>query len=136
MSTRSNTIIRDLSLGGEEEILYRHCDGYLSGAGLDQMKYLNKMLKQGTEITVQAVQAWYLKNGDGYETTDAIHEDIEYIYVLELNGNMKKFNLRAYRYDMFADDGRGKIGQELTDELMKLYDEEGLIFNNEANKMM
>ena len=34
MSTRSNTVIKDLKTG-EEAVLYNHYDGYLSGAGFD-----------------------------------------------------------------------------------------------------
>lgn len=34
MSTRSNTVIEDLATG-EKAYLYRHFDGYLSGAGVE-----------------------------------------------------------------------------------------------------
>lgn len=45
MSTRSNTVIEDLATG-EKAYLYRHFDGYLSGAGIEQTGYVNLMKKE------------------------------------------------------------------------------------------
>ena len=90
MSTRSNTIVRD-QITGEQIILYRHHDGYLSGAGFDLLEYVRKMTTQKIPVNVKDVSDWILDNGDGYESTDGLHGDIEYLYTLELNGEVLMF---------------------------------------------
>ena len=90
MSTRSNTIVRD-QITGEQIILYRHHDGYLSGAGFDLLEYVRKMTTQKIPVNVKDVSDWILDNGDGYESTEGLHGDIEYLYTLELNGEVPMF---------------------------------------------
>lgn len=104
MSTRSNTVVRDLKTG-EEVVLYRHFDGYLSGAGLEQLGYINLMEKDGTPKTVKAVKDWYIKNGEGYEETGSVHGDVSYIYELELDGEKSGFSLKAFTTKMFSKPG-------------------------------
>ena len=123
MSTRSNTVIKDMETG-IEAYLYRHFDGYISGAGVEQAGYVNLMQKEMQHPTIEAVEDWYIKNGDGYEETSGIHGDVEYIYVLELNGPKSKFNLRAFETKLFATNG-GKSAvkdKEVTDKLAEEVD--------------
>ncbi len=127
MSTRSNTVIKDLRTG-EEECLYRHFDGYPSGAGFDQLRYLTKIedesICRGKEITIDFVKDWYLKNGEGYEETDSIHGDVEYVYFVEITGNDDvPLRLKAYTTKMyFENDGKSAaLKDDITDELLNEY---------------
>lgn len=80
---------------------------------------MNLMKKEIPEPTVSKVQAWYLKNGEGYEETSRVHGDVEFIYVLELNRPEAKYCLRAYDTEMFATAGGSSAakGKELTGKL-------------------
>ena len=123
MSTRSNTVIKDMETG-TEAYLYRHFDGYISGAGVEQVGYVNLMEKEMQHPTIDAVEDWYIKNGEGYEETSGIHGDVEYIYVLELNGPKSKFSLRAFETKLYAANG-GKSAakdKEVTDKLVEEVD--------------
>ena len=127
MSTRSNTVIKDLKTG-EEEILYRHFDGYPSGAGFDQLGYLTKIedesICRGKKITIDFVKDWFLKNGEGYEETDSIHGDVEYVYFVEITGNDDvPLKLKAYTTRMYFDnDGKSAaLKDDITDELLNEY---------------
>lgn len=127
MSTRSNTVIKDLKTG-EEEILYRHFDGYPSGAGFDQLRYLTKIedesICKGKKITLDFVKDWFLKNGDGYEETESIHGDVQYVYFVEITGNDDiPLRLKAYTTRMFFEnDGKSAaLKNDITDELLNEY---------------
>lgn len=101
MSTRCNVVIKDSF--GDELIFYRHSDGYPEGVKDSLNEFLN-MVKSG-EIRDNVVQASghlilighreYKKDGlldsnymrwkvGAYEPTTQIHEDIEYLYTIDL----------------------------------------------------
>lgn len=79
------------------------------------------MKKAGIPLNVSAVKKWYLENGDGYEETDAIYGDVQYIYELELNGEKSSFNLRAFTAKMPSARSRGlaRKGKEVTGKLLE-----------------
>ena len=86
MSTRSNTIVKNMKTD-EKVYLYRHCDGYLEGAGFDVLDALNKFVTLGKENTIQNIAEFIKEKCDGtYEDTDSIHGDIDYLYVIEVDG--------------------------------------------------
>lgn len=137
MSTRSNTIISDKNTN-EKEILYRHFDGYVSGAGVDLMSYVRKMLidfkKKHVTADVVHVKDWILKNGDSYEDTNAINGDVEYIYeVIVDNGDIQ---VKAFTTKMFASSRNEAVKDEdVTAELIdewKIYCEENGIDDDSA----
>ena len=51
MSTRSTTHFRDTLDGETTAIVYRHSDGYPSGAGVDLMKFIEQVKEQCTGTT-------------------------------------------------------------------------------------
>ena len=94
MSTRSNTIIKDLKNPDSIVYLYRHFDGYLDGAGFDILNYVNIIINKNVKLDAVSVGEWIVNNGAGYEYTTDIHGDIEYLYIVELNGD-KPIYVRA-----------------------------------------
>lgn len=147
MSTRSNTVIKDLATG-EEEFLYRHFDGYPSGAGFDQLRYITKIEDESIckrqKITIGFVKDWFLKNGDGYEETDSIHGDVEYVYFMEITGNEDNpLRLKAYTTNLFSENNKHgvTIDSDITNELINKYKqleqfklEDSEVDTNESNR--
>lgn len=113
---------------GEQAFLYRHYDGYPSGAGFDQLGYLTKIedesICRNRKITVDFVKDWFIRNGDGYEETNSIHGDVSYVYFVEITGDEDvPLRLKAYTTKMsFENDGRGTtMKDDITDELLNEY---------------
>lgn len=100
MATRCNIIIKR----NEEDLnpicLYHHWDGYPEGVGHDLYRYLlehkclsktglaNKLVREGLEMDGNLDK--------GYEITDNIHGDIEYIYIIRCD--LVKVTCKHYRY--------------------------------------
>lgn len=130
MSTRCNVIVRDLATESET-VLYHHCDGYLSGVGFDLLDYVRRMIDLNIDRRCQDIACWLIEQNDGYEMTDGIHGDIEYLYIVEMNSKQAGMKVRAYEAD-------GKlIGDELTAELENDYIKENgkLPYEKSESKM-
>ena len=91
MSTRSNIIIKN---GKTNILLYRHCDGYLTGAGqdlLDDLRSSYFVYNDGYEDKINFDIAKFTKkllNQDGdYRIDDQLGGDIEYLYTLDFENN-------------------------------------------------
>ena len=91
MSTRSNIIIKN---GKTNILLYRHCDGYLRGAGqdlLDDLRSSYFVYNDGYEDKINFDIAKFTKkllNQDGdYRIDDQLGGDIEYLYTLDFENN-------------------------------------------------
>ena len=91
MSTRSNIIIKN---GKTNILLYRHCDGYLTGAGqdlLDDLRSSYFVYNDGYEDKINIDIAKFTKkllNQDGdYRIDDQLGGDIEYLYTLDFENN-------------------------------------------------
>ena len=86
MSTRSNIIIKN---GRTEILLYRHCDGYLTGAGQD----LHDDLKSSYFVSYSGVDfknyniakftEKLLREDSSYRIDNQLGGDIEYLYTFE-----------------------------------------------------
>ena len=86
MSTRSNIIIKN---GRTEILLYRHCDGYLTGTGQD----LHDDLKSSYFVSYSGVDfknyniakftEKLLREDSSYRIDDQLGGDIEYLYTFE-----------------------------------------------------
>lgn len=113
MSTRCNIIIKD---GAERIYLYHHHDGYPMGVGTELQHYLQHKWGYsritswyGTSIANDLVKghinepmAKVPHKDDEYEITYGLHDDIEYIYVI----NCKARTIRCYEIshdDYFED---------------------------------
>ena len=125
MSTRCNIIIKD---GKQKLYFYRHSDGYPSGVSETLNKFLDGIktgkirdnLSQAAgwliiigrdEATVDGVNKWtgYEWKVGSYEPTDGIHDDIEYLYEIDL----EKKTLKGWNYN-------GKKAGRVTFEQQKL----------------
>ena len=91
MSTRSNIISKN---GKTNILLYRHCDGYLTGAGqdlLDDLRSSYFVYNDGYEDKINFDIAKFTKkllNQDGdYRIDDQLGGDIEYLYTLDFENN-------------------------------------------------
>ena len=91
MSTRSNIIIKN---GKTNILFYRHCDGYLTGAGqdlLDDLRSSYFVYNDGYEDKINFDIAKFTKkllNQDGdYRIDDQLGGDIEYLYILDFENN-------------------------------------------------
>ncbi len=120
MSTRSNTVIIDAKTG-DKDILYRHFDGYLSGAGVELLNYIRLMkldfMKKGIIADSVHVKDWILKKGDEYEDAGYISGDVEYIY--EVTVDAGKISVKAFTTKMFAGKNNEAIkAEDVTSELM------------------
>jgi len=86
MSTRSNIIIKN---GRTEILLYRHCDGYLTGTGQD----LHDDLKSSYFVSYSGVDfknyniakftEKLLREDSSYRIDNQLGGDIEYLYTFE-----------------------------------------------------
>ena len=87
MSTRCQ--IRIIS-GGRMVNLYRHCDGYFEGSGMD----LQRALEAGETVFGCMAEMF---SGDEYEIQNAPSGDIEFFYLLDFDSN--RFEGWAVRLD-------------------------------------
>jgi hypothetical protein len=122
MSTRANIILKDES---DELIFYRHSDGYPEGALPTLEKFLGYVKDGSIRDNVSQSAGWlilfghqeyaqmdgdyYPKNGlphkrstmgwkvGAIEPTEAIHGDIEYLYVIDLK--KKEIRHKKLRFD-------------------------------------
>lgn len=87
MSTRSNIIIKDK---GWHCILYRHCDGYPEGAGVELRDLLAKeTFYTGEDLATHLIQTRERMDFPPneyfpYELAQEIQTDIEYLYVIDI----------------------------------------------------
>jgi hypothetical protein len=85
MSTRST--IHFKGYGGETTaIIYRHCDGYIAGAGADLLTFLDEIEEAGTaggSGLASAYVAWALGEDVQAEIMTADPGDIQYRYTVE-----------------------------------------------------
>lgn len=103
MSTRANIIITDQH--GTKLYFYRHSDGYPESTGVDLKWFCEGYQKHMRDDAMQSA-GWLVLHGAGpsgdphnercnkfrgyewkvgdYEPTDALHSDVEYIYVIDL----------------------------------------------------
>ena len=92
MSTRSNIIIKN---GKTNILLYRHCDGYLTGAGQD----LHDDLKSSYFVSYSGVDnknyniakftGKLLREDSSYRIDNQLGGDIEYLYTFEFQDSYK-----------------------------------------------
>lgn len=95
MSTRSATIIRQITYWGEQAEtddlmrFYRHCDGYPEGHGLEMAKAIRNADNDGTKPSqwLAGMLKWFLTDNPysaniEFEDRSSQHGDLEYIYVV------------------------------------------------------
>ena len=84
MSTRSNIIIKKAGQDSQR-FVYHHCDGYFEGVGFEiRDNIIPKYIKKYKEFSVNDLFVELTDYDSQYEKTDAIHGDIEYLYILEV----------------------------------------------------
>ncbi len=114
MSTRSNIIIKN---GKTNILLYRHCDGYLEGAGQDLHDDLissNFAIedKENFEISKFLKKLLNCENGS-YRIDDQLGADIEYLYTFEFEdtyehgAHYNRVKLKSIEVDQEHEYGRG-----------------------------
>ena len=82
MSTRSNIIIKN---GRTEILLYRHCDGYLTGTGQDLLDDLSNsdFDNVGQYFNIAKFTEKLLSQDSSYRIDNQLGGDIEYLYTFE-----------------------------------------------------
>ena len=86
MSTRSNIIIKN---GKTNILLYRHCDGYLTGTGQDlhdDLKSSYFVSYSGVDLKNYNIAKFtekLLREDSSYRIDDQLGGDIEYLYTFE-----------------------------------------------------
>ena len=114
MSTRSNIIIKN---GKTNILLYRHCDGYLEGAGQDLHDDLissNFAIedKENFEISKFLKKLLNCENGS-YRIDDQLGGDIEYLYTFQFEDSYEhgahynRVKLKSIEVDQDHQYGRG-----------------------------
>lgn len=84
MSTRSNIIIKKNGQDSQR-FVYHHCDGYFEGVGFEiRNNIIPKYIKKYKEFSVNDLFVELTDYDSQYQKTDAIHGDIEYLYILEV----------------------------------------------------
>ena len=118
MSTRSNIIIKN---GRTEILLYRHCDGYLTGTGQDLLDDLSNSdfekepyFDNVAEYFNIAKFTAKLLNQDGnYRIDNQLGGDIEYLYTFEFEDSYEhgdhynRVKLKSIEVDQEHEYGRG-----------------------------
>lgn len=100
MSTRCNIILR--TPDGAKVYLYRHCDGYPTGAGQTIWSVVLSLSAKGYDATQTHDPEWRRKwigpfakqlmatTGNGgdlhHEFTSGLHGDIEFLYLIDFGG--------------------------------------------------
>ena len=89
MSTRSNIIIKH---GKNNILLYRHCDGYLDGAGQDLHDSLyssrfSRNYEERDNFNIAKFLNKLLIDDCSYRLDDQLAGDIEYLYIFEFIDN-------------------------------------------------
>ena len=86
MSTRCHTIVNK---DGHEAFIYRHCDGYPSGAGEDLKAFINENKDNLENWSVNDFGAELQNYGYGYEFENiGVHGDEDYVYFVDLDNKV------------------------------------------------
>ena len=112
MSTRSNIIIKN---GRTEILLYRHCDGYLTGAGQDLHDDLSNsdFDNVGQYFNIAKFTEKLLSQNSGYRIDNQLGGDIEYLYTFEFEDGYEhgdhynRVKLKSIEVDQDHQYGRG-----------------------------
>jgi len=114
MSTRSNIIIKN---GKTNILLYRHCDGYLEGAGQDLHDDLissNFAIEDKENFNISKFLKKLLNCENGsYRIDDQLGGDIEYLYTFEFEdtyehgAHYNRVKLKSIEVDQDHQYGRG-----------------------------
>ena len=118
MSTRSNIIIKN---GKTEILLYRHCDGYLTGTGQDLLDDLsNSDFEQepyfdnvAEYFNIAKFTEKLLNQNTDYRIDNQLGGDIEYLYTFEFEDSYEhgdhynRVKLKSIEVDQEHEYGRG-----------------------------
>ena len=112
MSTRSNIIIKN---GRTEILLYRHCDGYLTGAGQDLHDDLSNsdFDNVGQYFNIAKFPEKLLSQNSSYRIDNQLGGDIEYLYTFEFEDGYEhgdhynRVKLKSIEVDQEHEYGRG-----------------------------
>ena len=118
MSTRSNIIIKN---GRTEILLYRHCDGYLTGAGQDLLDDLSNSDFEkepyfdnvAEYFNIAKFTEKLLNQNTDYRIDNQLGGDIEYLYTFEFEDSYEhgdhynRVKLKSIEVDQEHEYGRG-----------------------------
>ena len=112
MSTRSNIIIKN---GKTEILLYRHCDGYLTGTGQDLLDDLSNsdFDNVGQYFNIAKFTEKLLSQNSSYRIDNQLGGDIEYLYTFEFEDGYEhgdhynRVKLKSIEVDQEHEYGRG-----------------------------
>ncbi len=112
MSTRSNIIIKN---GRTEILLYRHCDGYLTGTGQDLHDDLSNsdFDNVGQYFNIAKFTEKLLSQNSSYRIDNQLGGDIEYLYIFEFEDGYEhgdhynRVKLKSIEVDQEHEYGRG-----------------------------
>jgi len=112
MSTRSNIIIKN---GKTEILLYRHCDGYLTGTGQDLLDDLSNsdFDNVGQYFNIAKFTEKLLSQDSSYRIDNQLGGDIEYLYTFEFEDSYEhgdhynRVKLKSIEVDQEHEYGRG-----------------------------
>ena len=112
MSTRSNIIIKN---GRTEILLYRHCDGFLTGAGQDLHDDLSNsdFDNVGQYFNIAKFTEKLLSQNSSYRIDNQLGGDIEYLYTFEFEDGYEhgdhynRVKLKSIEVDQEHEYGRG-----------------------------
>ena len=112
MSTRSNIIIKN---GRTEILLYRHCDGYLTGTGQDLLDDLSNsdFDNVGQYFNIAKFTEKLLSQNSSYRIDNQLGGDIEYLYTFEFEDGYEhgdhynRVKLKSIEVDQEHEYGRG-----------------------------
>ena len=111
MSTRSNIIIHS-EIEKKSCVLYHHCDGYPEGVGV----HLCELIRSVGFLSFDNTRTRIQEDSD-YETTDGIHGDIEYLYVvLADNAKVICFVANNWNGDQFGNGIKAKYLGDMMDQ--------------------
>lgn len=98
MSTRANIVLKQ---GELRRVLYRHCDGYLSGLGQEILDFLKNNESRNIEEISDSLEANEIAFYDGID----VHGDVEFIYLIELSSEGIKVSVKQEILDKQYENG-------------------------------
>ena len=112
MSTRSNIIIKN---GKTNILLYRHCDGYLTGTGQDLHDDLSNsdFDNVGQYFNIAKFTEKLLSQDSSYRIDNQLGGDIQYLYTFEFEDSYEhgdhynRVKLKSIEVDQEHEYGRG-----------------------------
>lgn len=132
MSTRCNIIVQS-GISSEQNILYKHCDGYPDGGIGDDLKTTLEEYSKSTEIyDYETLTKYILNSYDDIREDDRVAKDISYLY--KINVYEHKIVYTCYKVPIMEDYDIDNIDEQENCEVIECEDYNNIYTSNTINE--